>query len=408
MENSNGVGGQAVPDRDEIRLAALIRRVRAALVAPISEGESFVEDILRIAIEISSAEGAALLWEDEEEPWHHLARLDSLYRREKISIRDERLRVPPELEKETFFVRNSSVPELEMFSGGVVQNFAFETIPFLSLLENDSRSFYRATIEGEFFKGDLLLFGLNGNSPSIFMRGELAATVAAGRMNRSANFRFLQTEAIREERTRVARDLHDGMLQSFTGVVLHLETLHERIESSPTEARRLITDIQAVLMNDQRELRSYVERLNPRERAIEGEFDADARFTELERRFSQQWNVEVRIDRTKLDPFVLQFLGWETYRLVVEAITNAAKHADARTIKVSIFTIDDRLVILVVDDGKGFPWRGRLPYEELVEKHMGPGTLGDRVSSLNGHLWVDSTDQGSTIEITIPMGWKRE
>jgi len=408
MEDKSGAGGLIGPDREEIRLAEFIRRARTALLAPIPTDDTLTEEILKLTLEFSGAESAALLWEDEEEPWHHLARLESDFRREKLSIGDERLTVPPELEKETFLVRDTAVPAVEVFSRGTVQRFTVEAIPYLSLLEDTPKSFYHAAIEGEFFRGRLLLFGIKAGTAMMFARCELAATVTAGRMNRSANFRFVQAEAIREERMRVARDLHDGLLQSFTGVVLHLESLHETIATAPDKARQLITDVQAILMNDQRELRSYVERLNPRERSIESAFDADERFTELEKRFSQQWNVEVRVDRARLDPFVLQFLGWETYRLVVEAVTNAAKHADARSIKVSLYTVEDRLVILVVDDGKGFPWRGRLPYEELVEKHMGPGTLGDRVSSLNGHLWVDSTDQGSTIEITIPMGWKRE
>lgn len=393
---------------EDIRFAELIRRARVALVAPISAEDDLLEQILRAVIEISGAESAALLWEDEEEPWHHLAKVDNSFQRETIAIGDERLQMPSGVEAKSFFVPNGEENEVDILDADQLRRQTLTAIPYVRLFEQSVKSLYRAAIDGEFFRGDLLLFGISASTADIFSRGELAATLASGRMNRSAHFRHMQAEATREERVRVARDLHDGLLQSFTGVVLHLEALHEMISASSPAARQLITDIQGILMDDQRELRSYVERLHPRERAIEGEFDADARFGELERRFSQQWNVEVRVDRSKLDPFVLQFLGWETYRLVLEAVTNAAKHADAQSIKVTLFTLDDRLVIIVVDDGKGFPWRGRLPYEELVKKHMGPGTLGARVASLNGQLWVDSTDEGSTIEITIPMGWKRE
>lgn len=378
-------------------------RGREMLAALPSSGDSHPE-ILRVAMELSGATSAVLIWEDEEEPWHHVERYDGTFTREKIPIGDERLTLSESLRSRSFFLPQSG--EAFIRNGSLTTAEPAQPRPFrgLSLFS----SFFRFPARGTRFHGDLLLHGIGLESPQIFAVGETVGHLVTEHLDREIERRRVRDEAIREERGRLARDLHDGLLQAFTGVVLHLETLHQLLEKESEKARGLITDIQAVLMHEQRELRNYLESLSPRERGTEGHFDADARFSELIRRFSQQWNVDVQIDREKVDPFVMQALGWETYRLVVEAVTNAAKHGDARRIVVWLSTIEDRLHITVRDDGKGFAWRGRKPFDQLVKEHMGPGTIGSRVASLNGQLWVDSSDDGSTIEITIPMGWKRD
>lgn len=381
----------------------LDRRGRERLLHLPSSGELHLE-ILRAAVELSGATSAALLWEDEEEPWHHHEHYDGRLTRETIQIGDERVVVEESLIERPFVVTESGATISR--DGSRLIREAPSKKPFATL--DGPASFLRCPLRGSRFRGDLFLYGIELDLPDLFARGETIGHLVLEQLDRELEHRRVREEAIREERGRVARDLHDGLLQAFTGVVLHLETLHQILENESEKARSLITDIEAVLMHEQRELRTYLENLSPRERGTEGEFDADARFSELIRRFSQQWNVDVEIDRQNVDPFVMQALGWETYRLIVEAITNAAKHGDARRIVVWLSTAEDRLQITVRDDGKGFAWRGRMPFDQLVKEHTGPGTIGERVASLNGQLWVDSTDDGSTIEITIPMGWKRD
>jgi len=83
------------------------------------------------------------------------------------------------------------------------------------------------------------------------------------------------------------------LLQSFTGVVLQLETIHSLIDKQPAEARRMITDIEGLIMADQRELRSYVEQLRPRRR-IEVPFDFQSRMDDLRSRSKSSGESESR------------------------------------------------------------------------------------------------------------------
>lgn len=211
-------------------------------------------------------------------------------------------------------------------------------------------------------------------------------------------------EAVHEERLRVARDLHDGLLQSFTGVVLQLESVHEMIEKNPARAQRIVTDVQGLIMADQRDLRSYVEQLRPRRR-IDVPFDFLSRLAELRSRFETQWGIAITIDKQNVDALVAESLGPETFRLIQEAVTNAAKHGSVSQIHVQLATADSRIRVEIADDGQGFPFHGRLNLQEIRESGVGPSMLAERVAALNGDLTLESTGSGARVEISIPLGF---
>lgn len=207
-----------------------------------------------------------------------------------------------------------------------------------------------------------------------------------------------------EERMKVARDLHDGLLQSFTGVVLQLETVHALLSADSEEAGRLLTQVQASIMADQRELRAYVEGLRPRRRG-ELTFDFGGRLREMKQRFEEQWRIGVEIDSGDVDPHVHGMLGQETFRIVQEAVTNAARHGGATRVDVRLRTGEGMLVVDVRDNGGGLPVRGTLTLAEMVQKGIGPASLGERITALNGDLTAESTDQGLSLRIAVPLGW---
>jgi signal transduction histidine kinase len=211
--------------------------------------------------------------------------------------------------------------------------------------------------------------------------------------------------AAHEERTRVARDLHDGLLQSFTGVVLQLETVHALVARDPESAGRMLNEVQAAIMSDQRELRAYVESLRPRRRRSELVFDFGDRLDEMRRRFEAEWGIRLRVDSARVEPLVVGALGLETFRIVQEAVTNSAKHGGASRIDVHLRTTDGMLLIDVTDDGSGLPVHGRLTLDELRDRGIAPRSLGDRVAALNGELTVESNESGLKLEIAVPLGW---
>jgi signal transduction histidine kinase len=235
------------------------------------------------------------------------------------------------------------------------------------------------------------------------------AADAAGRLigeqlDRHLHAAAAAREAVERERVRVARDLHDGLLQSFTGIVLQLETAHSILESQPDEAKRMLTEAEAALMSDQRELRSYLQELRPRAVRVESPFDFAARVDDLRTRLVQQWGIALSTDVSRVDPGVSKFLGYETFRLVHEAVMNSAKHGAARNVDVRMQTAGGKMRIEVSDDGVGFAFRGRLTLDRIRETGDGPFMLAERVAALNGDLVVDSSEYGAHVEIAVPLG----
>ena len=234
---------------------------------------------------------------------------------------------------------------------------------------------------------------------------EPVSTLLAIQFEASSRLRTTVRDAVDQERVRVARDLHDGLLQSFTGAVLQLETVHSILESDPQNARRMITEAQGLIMSDQRELRRFVEQLRPRPDSRETKFDFAARLEDLRSRFASQWGIRLAFDVTDVDPAVSGFIGQETFRLIHEAVTNSAKHGQASVVRVSVRTAGSVMHIEVADNGTGFSFHGRLTLEEMRESGAGPTVLAERVSSLNGNLTVDSTEGGAVVTMTVPLGF---
>jgi len=261
-----------------------------------------------------------------------------------------------------------------------------------------------APISGDVVEGYAFIVEPSMDLEDALSTASVMAVLLASRMDAVLQRAALRAHVASEERMRVARDLHDGLLQSFTGVVLQLETVHALLGHDPQEAARVLTQVQAAIMSDQRDLRAFVESLRPRRRA-ELTFDFAARLHDIRQRFEEQWGIEVAIHTGGVDPHVRGALGQETFRIVQEAVTNSARHGGATHVDVRLRTTDGNLVVDVTDDGVGLPITGRLTLNELRERGIGPASLRDRVAALNGQLTAESSDAGLRLEITLPLGW---
>jgi len=343
-----------------------------------------VREALKACCAIFEAPRALLAWEEHEEPWLIVASLgDTGF----TWIEEKPDRYLPLVDPEH---------EADAFEGDAVA------------INGDFRATYglhdviSAAVQGEAVQGRLFIAEPGDRS---LLAAEMVALLLERTLDYTASLRSTSRLAVRDERIRVARDLHDGLLQSFTGVVLQLETIHSMMETQPEEARRRITDIEGVLMADQRELRAYVEQLRPRRR-IDVPFDFKSRMEELRSRFQTQWGVGVAFEMEReIDPLVAKSLGPETFRIIQEAVTNSAKHGSASHVQVRVSSGDSRMVIEVIDDGSGFPFHGRMTLAAIRESGIGPAMLAERVAALNGELAVESSGSGARLQISVPLGF---
>jgi signal transduction histidine kinase len=208
---------------------------------------------------------------------------------------------------------------------------------------------------------------------------------------------------MRDERVRLARELHDGVLQSLTVASLQLEALSRLIDDDPKAAPKRLRDIEDLVIEEQRELRTFIQILSPRTPVSMASYaELAAALEKLCRRVESQWGLQVRLNVADQGK-VPRTLGDEIYRLVQEALSNVARHAHAGIVRVEVVIFQDRVRIAVADDGRGFPFLGRYDLAELTGRKLGPRSLKDRVASMRGKLVLTSTQSGSLVEIILPL-----
>lgn len=215
--------------------------------------------------------------------------------------------------------------------------------------------------------------------------------------------RLRQTSAV-EERVRLARDLHDGLLQTLTGAVMQLDTARQLMEKEPQTARQRLLEIQKQISDEQQNLRSHIRQLKLTNSGLpEWDGDLSKRLEELAGRIGSQWGVHVGID-VNLNLIRLPWtMAQEIYFIIQEAMINAVRHARASSIQAEITSTDHQLQIIVTDNGHGFPFDGRYDHAALAGMDLGPIVLRERVTSLGGRLAIESGKTGARLEITLTI-----
>jgi signal transduction histidine kinase len=232
-----------------------------------------------------------------------------------------------------------------------------------------------------------------------------AANRVVGDIHRFFSRSRLEQTATEDERLRLAHDLHDGLMQSLTGIALQLETVARLLEGEPQAARERLRGVQGLLADEQEELRAWVAKLSrgsPSPKAtMTGNDLADA-LARLCRRGEWRWRLRCELSvapRRSVAPT----LGDHIHRIVQEGLNNIGRHAHARTARVSVQLRPDRVDILIEDDGVGFPFRGQFNLADLNSRRIGPRSLKERVSALKGDLLLSSGLSGSRLSICLPL-----
>ena len=207
--------------------------------------------------------------------------------------------------------------------------------------------------------------------------------------------------ALREDRLRVSRDLHDGVLQALTGIRLGLQDMASDCVGQPVHDRLLVTE--RTLSIEQRELRRLIDSLRPDAACARTDEPLLSALTDMAARLAVEWKTPVTVRVTPPDLAVRDSLEGAIRLMLHEAIVNALKHAHPSRVAVTVDTDQGELRMSVVDDGRGFPFHGRLEHDALEERGLGPATLRDRVKSLNGRMSIESEVGGSRVDLAVPL-----
>jgi signal transduction histidine kinase len=261
------------------------------------------------------------------------------------------------------------------------------------------------SLDGELIRGRLFALDKRSMRLDDLILGDVVARLTVSRLESLYLLRRLRQAAALDERLRVARDIHDSLLQSTAGSALQLLAARRLLESRPDEARRRLEEVQNQLENGELEMRSFIQRLRP----VSGQTEhlpplgLAERLEELRRRVERQWEIKVKVTPpSEADMWHQAFLEG-VYRIVQEGVLNAARHADPSLISVD-FAVDAGVVRLQIsDDGGGFPFHGTFDLQTLNAMHQGPLSLKERVAELQGRLLLRTSETGTQLAIELPL-----
>jgi len=249
------------------------------------------------------------------------------------------------------------------------------------------------------------VFVLNGRKPfstqDLAWFERIAREISPGLENIFL-LRHLRARAIEAERSRIARDLHDGILQTMLSIEIQLDVLRRRVESEPHQVVTGLTALQQTVRNEGADLRQTVTDLRPLRMQSADLIDLMRGFAE---RFRNESSValDLLIDSAQLR--APDRVCREIFQIYREALNNIKKHAKASHVVVKLSQDDSRLVLVVDDNGEGFSFAGRFNGDELDRLRLGPISIKERTRTVGGGLTVESNPgHGARLTIEVPLG----
>jgi len=206
-------------------------------------------------------------------------------------------------------------------------------------------------------------------------------------------------EAQEQERTRLAREVHDGPAQALSNAIFQVEVVQRLLDRDEQLARAELQQLRDVLTRELRGVRAYLSQLRPpllADLGLSGAIREAANQTEL------ALNIPVAVELADDIDNLPETVEVVALRVIQEALQNARKHAQASSIRVRMSKDNNAWAVEVRDDGKGFdadvaPVSGR--------RHFGLQFMRERAELIGARFEVRSSPNlGTAVRMTIPPG----
>jgi len=224
-------------------------------------------------------------------------------------------------------------------------------------------------------------------------------TIVAARIGIELEESLLRSEleevAAGRERVRLARDLHDGVLQGLAAASIQLKISADQMPSGVKATMQAVRDI---LADETRRIREFVEETRSSNRPVKGVLPLAP---EIEKRIDtlkDQWGciINLKLHPPNIEASVSRVR--EISHLISEAVSNAVRHGSASEVQIEIGQMVDQLTIRILDNGSGFDNPSR------SEPTMpSPFSLRSRADELGGTLFLSSSHLGTDITIQLPV-----
>jgi len=231
---------------------------------------------------------------------------------------------------------------------------------------------------------------------------ELVTELAAANRQISAYAQEVERLTLTQERQRMARELHDTLAQGVAGMIMQLEAANSHLTNGRHDrAQTIVQDTMARARTTLAEARAAIDNLRRQEQPRPFSQRLAALCTDWQRETGLICDCEIEAETAdSLSPSQQEHIE----RIVSEALTNVAKHAQATAVTLDLRQKDNQLHLTIGDDGQGFN-----PDAVPAQSHYGLRGLRERARLLNGTLIIESeTEVGTAVNVCIPLTVERK
>jgi signal transduction histidine kinase len=372
-------------ERSAERLAQIADWPNNTLQSYTNIDERWLDSSLSHVATVLQAPRVLVLWEIAQEPYYFSAMFA-----DGRCQHDRAMAGPPgstsvELENITFAIESAETSECLTLNG--VRAFAGPAINNSIQIRFNLSSVCSAPFSGEYCKGRVFILDL----PHWEENDLTLAEIVASRLHLELEYYALSVQlretAASRERIRLARDLHDGVLQTLTGAGLQLSSI---------AAAATGRDVK-----HQQRIRAFVEgrELSPRHQRV-SLFDQTRREVE---RIKHRWGCHVLLSVTPQDAAIPMDITRQIELLLAEAAANAVQHGKASRIKITVEQSPNNVRLRIADNGCGLSGAtGTYTQGELTTRVIGPQSICRRVAELGGTLTLSTSDKGVELNIELP------
>ncbi len=191
------------------------------------------------------------------------------------------------------------------------------------------------------------------------------------------------------ERSRIARDIHDGVGHSLTALSVQLEVARKLISRDPKKSESALGEAEQMAKRCLRDVRNSIAIMRV------DDFDFQEALTTLLGGIESSGTI--KIEKNVQIPELPTLTAYQIFRVIQESCTNCLRHSEADRLEISIVPVDHELNIVVRDNGKGFDADAKF-------SSFGLTGIKERVTDLQGNVEIASTSGGgTTVTVSIPL-----
>ena len=202
------------------------------------------------------------------------------------------------------------------------------------------------------------------------------------------------------ERARVARELHDGAIQSLISAEMRVDVLRRKAQRESPGMAEELSGVQDLLRQEILNLRELMMQMKPVDLGPQQLLDFMAESVD---RFRRDSGIGGRfVSDVQEDIALTPHICRELVKMLQEALVNVRKHANATNVLVTFAESNGTYRLSVADDGKGFDFAGKLAFEDPMSSAKGPTIIKERVNGIGAHLSIESyPGHGARLEIVV-------